>query len=154
MPTPLTTDAVEVGEITTVVVKANGHDERTSGNGCAPDGCRPENTRDGSLSTRWSCKESLLGGVNCKITFELSEPQDLDVILIAFYKGAERTRKLKVKINGSAYTEIVSSGQTDEFEVFQLGTDSTSEVTLEGLELGSEDWIALTEVPRPFMFSP
>ena len=134
--------------MTLVTVSANGHDEMTSAFGCAPIGCVAANTRDSSLSTQWSCKESLLDGVNCKITYEFDDPQDIDVMRIAFYKGSERTRKLKVGINGSTHSEIVSSGQTDQFEDFELDVENVNEVTFEGLELGWDDWIALLEVWR------
>ena len=129
-----------------VSVSANGYDERTSGPGCSPNGCVAANTRDGSLSTRWSCKESLIGGVNCEINYEFDDPQDIDVMRIAFYEGSEKTRRLKVKINGSTNSEIVSSGQTDQFEDFDLNIDKVSKVSLEGLGLGSDDWISLLEV--------
>lgn len=137
---------VEVGERTTVVVSANAYDERISDSGCAPDGCVAANTIDGSLDTRWSCKESMLGGANCEITYEFGEPQDLDMIRIAFYKGVERARRLKIKINGFSFSEVESSGQIDGFENFVLGVSGASEVVLEALGLGSHDWISLTEV--------
>ena len=132
--------------MTLVSVSANGYDERASESGCSPNGCVAENTRDGSLSTRWSCKESLLGGGNCKIPYIFDDPQAVGVMRIALYKGSEGTRRLKVTINGSTYSEIVSSGQTDQFEDFDLNVDKVGEVSLEGLGLGSDDWISFFEV--------
>lgn len=137
---------MEAGENTTVMVSANGYDERTSGFGCSPDGCVAANTRDGSLFSRWSCKEDLLGGINCEITYTFGEPQDIAVMRIAFYKGSQRTRRLKVKVNGSTDSIIESSGQTDNFEDFELETIDTNEVTFEALGLRGEDWISFTEV--------
>ena len=137
---------VEVGERTTVKVAANAFDTRTSGAGCAPDGCEAINTRDGDLSTRWSCKEDLLGGTNCEITYTFEEPQDIVRVLIAFFKGDERTRELKVKVNGSDQDVIESSGETEEFETFELGTEETETLVLEALGLGGDDWISITEV--------
>lgn len=65
---------------------------------------------------------------------------------IAFYKGSQRTRRLKVKVNGSTDSIIESSGQTDNFEDFELETIDTNEVTFEALGLRGEDWISFTEV--------
>lgn len=139
---------MEASERTTVEVTANAIDERTSGYGCAPNGCVAANTRDGDLdpSSRWSCKENLLGGTNCEITYTFEEPQDIARMLIAFYRGDERTRVLKVKSNGSTISYIESSGETQELEEFELSTTATETLSLEGVELGGNDWIALTEV--------
>ncbi|CAN0410730.1 unnamed protein product, partial [Ascophyllum nodosum] len=136
---------VDAGEKTTVAVIANAFDTRTSGSGCAPDGCTAANTRDGDISTRWSCKEDLLDS-NCQIMYTFEEPQDIVRMLIAFYKGDERTRKLNVKLNGSARSVIQSSGETDGFESFELETDETETLTLEAVNLRGDEWISITEV--------
>ena len=136
----------EVGEVTLVSVIANGFDKRASGTGCSPNGCAAANTRDGSLISRWSCKESLLDGVQCEIIYGFDEPQAISVMRIAFYKGSERTRRLEVKINGSTNSEIESSGQTDQFEDFDLNVDEVVEISLETVGLGVNDWISLLEV--------
>ena len=65
---------------------------------------------------------------------------------VAFYKGDERTRKLKVIINNSNLVTIESSGTTDEFEVFDLNTDETKDLTIEALGLAGGEWISLEEV--------
>ncbi|CAN0279349.1 unnamed protein product [Ascophyllum nodosum] len=137
---------VDAGTKTKVTETANAYDTRTSGYGCAPDGCEAANTRDGDFSTRWSCMEDLLDGKNCEITYTFEEPQDIVRILIAFYKGDERTRELKVKINGSGQYVINSSGETTEFESFEINADETETLTLEGLDLPGKGWIAITEV--------
>ena len=140
---------VDAGTKTKVTETANAYDTRTSGYGCAPDGCEAANTRDGDFSTRWSCMEDLLDGKNCEITYTFEEPQDIVRILIAFYKGDERTRELKVKINGSGQYVINSSGETTEFESFEINADETETLTLEGLDLPGKGWIAITEVDTP-----
>ena len=104
-----------------------------------------ENTRDGSLSTRWSCSENLNDGRNCEITFDFNEPQDIELMRIAFFKGDERTREIKVEVNGSRRVVIESSGETLDFEDFQLTADEATTVTLEGLGLSGSEWISLTE---------
>ena len=78
--------------------------------------------------------------------YGFDEPQAIDVMRIAFYKGSARTRRLEVKINGSTNSEIESSGQTDQFEDFDLNVDNVVEVSLETVGLGSNQWIALSEV--------
>ena len=144
-PTTLETE-IEVGEVTLVSVIANGFDERTSDSGCSPNGCVPANTRDGLLSSRWSCRERLLDGVQCEIIYGFDEPQAISVMRIAFYQGSERTRRLEVKINGSTNSEIESSGLTDQFEDFDLNVDKVSEISLETVGLGVNEWISLLEV--------
>ena len=137
---------VDASERTTVAVNANAYDTRTSGFGCAPYGCEAANTRDGSLSSRWSCKEDMLEDENCEITYIFEQPQDIVRMLIAFYKGDERTRELKVKVNAFSRYTIESSGETNGFEEFALDLDGTESLTLEGLGLHLDQWIAITEV--------
>ena len=127
-------------------MSANAFDERTSGSSCPPDGCVAANTRDGSLSTRWSCKKDLNDGRNCEITFDFQEPQDIELIRVAFFKGDERTREVKVEVNGSQRAVIESSGETLDFEDFELTADEATTVSLESLGLSGSEWISLTEV--------
>lgn len=143
-----TAGLVDARETTEVTVRANAWDGRTSGYGCSPNGCIPQLTRDGSTrgESRWSCKEGLLGGKNCVITFEFEEPQDIVDMRISFYKGDERTRKLKIRLNGRVAKTIESSGETTGFETFPLNTEETATLSLEGLGLSRDEWISLTEV--------
>ena len=67
-------------------------------------------------------------------------------MLIAFYKGDERTREFKVKVNGSSQNEFESSGEREGFERFELNTDETETIVLEALRLSGDEWIAITEV--------
>ena len=66
---------------------------RDSGNS----GCLPELTRDSitKIESRWSCSENL-GQGNCYVEYTFVEPQDVISMNIAFYKGDERKRKIKV----------------------------------------------------------
>lgn len=132
---------------TTVTVSANAYDQNTSGYGCAPSGCTAENTRDGSTveSSRWSCKYSLDDSV-CQITYYFEEPQDIVDLKIALYKGDERTRTIKVKLNGSTDTTIETSGETTDYETWTLNSDETASLTLEASGLGRNGWLSITEV--------
>ena len=84
---------------TTVSVSANAYDTRSSNNnGCGNTGCLPELTRDSSIipESRWSCSKNL-GNGNCYMEFAFDSPQDVISMNIAFHKGDERTRKIKVR---------------------------------------------------------
>lgn len=137
---------MDASERTLVTVTANAFYMNTLWFGCPPNGCVATNTRDGDLSTRWSCKKYLLDGTDCAITYMFEEPQDIVLMLIAFYKGDERTRALNIYLNGSPYTVIESSGKTEWFEVFELNTNHTETLALEALDLRGNEWISITEV--------
>ncbi len=104
----LTADgAVEVGTKTEVGVTATGYDERpgmSSGSvGCGEaggDGCSPAKSRDGissDIESRWSCASKLVEGFGpCQIEYTFAEPQDIVGMQVAFWKGNERVRTLKV----------------------------------------------------------
>ncbi|MEP2260962.1 MAG: hypothetical protein ABJI00_06075 [Paracoccaceae bacterium] len=142
---------VDAGRRTTVKVSASGYDTRTSDPGCSPKGCIPKNTRDHNLSStsRWSCKGDILDNdKGCWIKYSFKEPQDIKEIEIAFYKGDEGTRTLKVYSNGRFHTKIKSSGKTNDFQTFDLDTDETSELKLylNDYKSNSDVWLSLTEV--------
>ena len=126
---------------------ANAYDERTSGAGCSPDGCVPENTRDEEVwaNSRWSCKEDLEDEL-CKITYYFDEPQDIEQLRIAFHKGDENRRWLRVSLNGDTYSTIESSGNTLGYQTFYLNSDETEELCLEAVGLDSDEWISIPEV--------
>ncbi|CAN0223269.1 unnamed protein product, partial [Scytosiphon promiscuus] len=133
---------------TTVSQSASAYDARpTEDGGCDPDGCTPALTRDQSLdvSSRWSCSKQL-NDAQCTITYEFEEPQDIDSLRIKFHKGDERIRTLKVQDNTGFQTTITSSGTADGYESFDVYTDETSWIRMESLELGSNEWISITEV--------
>lgn len=147
---------MDAGQKTIVTANADAWDTRVSGSGCSPSGCVPANTRDGSIAegSRWSCKEDLLNNEQCVIHFTFLEPQDIVELKIAFYKGDERTRRLKILLNNRVYSTINSSGVTSDFETFVLNSDETSSISLEGLGMAGDEWISITEVsahsPRSF----
>ena len=146
---------VDVGERTRVVTKASAYDERTSGYGCSPDGCIPENTRDGSLraNSRWSCQGHLVTGVGgCRIEYNFEDPQDIVKVRIAFHRGDENNRTLNVIVDGSFHRQITSSGDTNGYQGFPLRTEQTSKIILRLADHASrpDEWLAITEV-RSFM---
>lgn len=145
-PLARTIGLVEASEKTLVDVTANAFDPDTIEFGCRKRGCEAANTHDGDLFTRWSCKSDLLDGTNCEITYTFETPQNIVRMLIAFFKGDERTRELNVKVNGLFYSVIESSGETDRFETFELSAHGAKTLTLESLGLRREKWISISEV--------
>lgn len=114
---------VEVGTKTSVEVTATAYDERPgqeSGDvGCGADGCLPDLAHDGigedDVESRWSCsKEIVPGGGQCEITFAFGTPQDIMDVEVAFWKGDERSRTLKVfyDVQWSGSVWVVSSVRT------------------------------------------
>lgn len=88
----------DASEKTTVSVTANAYDTRDGdNNGCGTAGCLPELTRDSDTDaeSRWSCSK-ILGEGNCYLEYSFDYPQDVVSLNIAFHKGDERTRKIKV----------------------------------------------------------
>ncbi|CAM9470281.1 unnamed protein product, partial [Sphacelaria rigidula] len=144
-------DLVDSSVRTTVTISDDSpYDERTSGSGCSPNGCTPENTRDGDTSeeSRWSCKYAL-EDTTCKVTYYFEEPQDIVELKVAFYKGDQRSRSLKIKLNGDTFETITSSGETTDLETWTLNSDETASLTLEASGLGDSEWLSITEVLLP-----
>lgn len=103
---PCVNGFVEAGSKTTVRVSANAYDMRpgkkSGHHGCNEDGCVPELTRDGitlvEAESRWSCKSKLVPhGKPCAIEFKFADPQDLKRVEVAFFKGDQRSRTVKVR---------------------------------------------------------
>ena len=97
---------------TTVSVSANAYDTRLADrNGCGDTGCLPGLTRDGNtkVESRWSCSKSL-GEGNCYVEYTFDEPQDVISMSIAFHKGDERKRKIKVCPLGRSCRYLSISG--------------------------------------------
>ncbi|CAM9789365.1 unnamed protein product, partial [Ectocarpus fasciculatus] len=153
---PTVTNAVEVGTKTEVGVSATAHDVRpgsSSGEfGCGEVGglgCTATNTRDGIVSdieSRWSCATSLVDDEGpCQIEFTFAEPQTIVDIQVAFWKGNERVRTLEVHVNGElTYTHESYSDST--FNTLGVAATEASTVTLESVDLLSDEWISLVEV--------
>ena len=107
-PLPTVAGAVEVGTKTEVGVTATGYDARAGmygfDAGCGEaggEGCVPANTRDGIASeveSRWSCASKLVENDGpCQIEYTFAQPQDIVGIQVAFWKGSERVRTLRVR---------------------------------------------------------
>ncbi|CAN0344950.1 unnamed protein product, partial [Scytosiphon promiscuus] len=118
------------------------------------DGCKPDNTRDGSTSgnSRWSCQGEILDSYyydeGCCITYCFEEPQDIVKIEIAFHQGTSRTRTLDVFDNHNKHSTISSSGKTNDFESYDLYTDETEELKLcvNDPKWNTDVWLSITEV--------
>ena len=147
---------VDAGERTRVDVDATGYDERTSGSGCEPNGCVPDNTRDGLrlANSRWSCQGDILNSSEdnegCCITYNFEDRQDILWLRIAFHKGDENTRTLDVYENGNHLSQITSRGSTLGYQNFSINTDGTEELKLcLANPKGNRDvWLSITEVRR------
>lgn len=144
------TALVDARERTTVTVDASAYDTRTkSDGGCNPSGCSADKSRDQNTrnNSRWSCSEALEND-QCTIMYQFDEPQDIVALDIQFYKGNERVRKLKVTGSGGFNEEIESSGNTNGYERFNINTDETAWLNMEGQGLGSNDWLSIKEVSK------
>lgn len=101
------TGFIEAGTKTTVTVSASAYDERPgeSGDdvGCGEDGCLPDLAHDGigeeDVESRWSCAKDIVSdGGQCEIEFTFGSPQHIMDVEVAFWKGEERARTLKVRL--------------------------------------------------------
>lgn len=148
---------VDVSERTYWGVYANAWDERNSGSGCSPDGCKPENTVDNDLDeqSRWSCAAKLidenLEDEMCEICYTFGEPQDIIDLGIAFFMGDMRSRTLRATAHNSddgstdSYV-FTSSGETSDYEYFSVYTDETELICFQTVGLDDDEWISLLEV--------
>ncbi|CAM9824138.1 unnamed protein product, partial [Ectocarpus fasciculatus] len=153
---PTVNGAVEVGTKTEVGVSATAHDVRPGSHGgevgCGEVGglgCTATNTRDGiysEIESRWSCSTKLLDDEGpCQIEFTFAEPQAIEDIQVAFWKGNERTRTLLVHINGEL-THNHESYAEDTFNTLGVTATEVTTVMLESTALLSDEWISLLEV--------
>ncbi|CAN0170824.1 unnamed protein product [Ectocarpus sp. 4 AP-2014] len=155
---PTASTAVEAGEVTTVTVSTNAFDARTDDDGCAPDGCTGENTRDGDLTdnSRWSCSAGLVeaaggaAGEECKILFELGATQLVTSVSVAFFKGDTRTRTLNINVNGELFEVVTSGGTTSGLETFELdggaGAPGVLSLGMESSGLTADEFLSIIEV--------
>ena len=111
------------------------------------DGNVPENTIDGSLSTRWSAN-----GDGSWIQYDLGSSKDVTFIKIAWYKGANRSAEFKVQTsaNASTWGDVLgltsSSGSTTSLETYDLTDSSARYVRIVGYGNTSNNWNSITEV--------
>ncbi|CAM9597755.1 unnamed protein product [Scytosiphon promiscuus] len=139
---------VDARERTTVTQTSTAYDARDEASGgCDPSGCTHDYTRDQSWDddSRWSCSEQL-NNVPCAITYSFATAQDIGRLKINFHKGDERVRSLTLSDNTGWQTTITSSGTTAGFESFDIFTDETATLTMEANNLGTNDWLSITEV--------
>ncbi|CAM9585012.1 unnamed protein product [Choristocarpus tenellus] len=139
-----------VQDVTDVKVKASAYDmsPRTEG-GCYKKGCKPEFVVDGRIKdlSRWSCSEDIADGEQCVLTLVFDERQEVVKVGIAFYKGKERMRTLKVVANGSKHLgEITSSGMSRDLEWFDIYASKVRTLSFKSLNLDDDEWISITEV--------
>ncbi|CAM9886236.1 unnamed protein product, partial [Pylaiella littoralis] len=147
-------DFVEAGSKTTVGVTTSAYDDRPGESegdvGCGERGCLPDLAHDGvgeeDPESRWSCaKEIVPDGGQCEITFTFDSPQDVADVQVAFWEGDERTRTLKVKINGDEIGEYESyPGST--FNSFGIQENGVHTVAMESVGIDNDVWISLLEV--------
>ncbi|CAM9469044.1 unnamed protein product [Ectocarpus sp. 8 AP-2014] len=155
---PTASIAVEASEVTTVTVTTNAFDARTDDDGCAPDGCTGENTRDGDLTdnSRWSCSAGLVeaaggaAGEECQAMFELGEAQLVTSVSVAFFKGDTRTRTLNINVNGELFEVVTSGGTTSGLETFELdggaGAPGVLSLGMESSGLTADEFLSIIEV--------
>jgi len=110
------------------------------------DGNIPENTLDGSLSTRWSAE-----GDGQWIQYRLTEPKEIDKIKIAFYNGHTRSTifDILVSTDGFTWQEVFSgqsSGTTSQFETFEFEPITAKYIRIVGHGNTSNAWNSITEV--------
>ncbi|CAM9175809.1 unnamed protein product [Ectocarpus sp. 13 AM-2016] len=151
---------VGAGSKTTVGVTASAYDDRPGEGagdvGCGEMGCLPDLAHDGvgeeDTESRWSCAEEIVpDGGQCEITFTFDSPQDITDVQVAFWKGDERTRTLKVKINGDKIGEY-ESYPGSAFNSFGIQENGVHTVAMESVGIDRDDWISLLEVR--FMVDP
>lgn len=139
---------VDAATRTTVTVSASAYDEE----GCGSSGCSADLTRDSDSEeddSRWSCHYDLEDS-NCKLWYRFEDPQYLDSVELAFYKGDQRTRSFLVKTFNSDNTRMTvrftSSGVTDGFESFEVGRDDVAKMYIQPIAPDRDEWISIKEV--------
>ncbi|MCF6240748.1 MAG: polysaccharide lyase family 7 protein, partial [Bacteroidales bacterium] len=110
------------------------------------DGNVPANTLDNDLNTRWSAK-----GSGQWIRYDLGVNHQVLQILIAWYKGDQRSASFDIFVGDSPnnLTNIFSgnsSGNTLDFETYDLPTTNARYVKIVGYGNTSNLWNSITEV--------
>lgn len=136
---------------TTVVVSSSAYHEDDCGSlGCSADLTRDSDSEDDA--SRWSCHYDLKDK-NCKLWYRFGEPQYLDSVELAFFRGDQRTRSFKVKTfdsdNRRRTTKFTSSGETDGFESFEIATDDVKKLYIQPIAPDKDEWISVKEVSQP-----
>ncbi|RED96601.1 polysaccharide lyase family 7 protein [Marinoscillum furvescens] len=123
------------GQLSVASVSASAHD-----------GNVPENTLDGSLSTRWSAN-----GSGQYITFDLGSSQDVSSLKVAWYKGDQRSASFKIRLGNttSSLSDVYvgnSSGSTLNLETYDFTTTNARYVRITGFGNSQNTWNSITEV--------
>ncbi|MFI6681597.1 DNRLRE domain-containing protein [Kribbella sp. NPDC050470] len=111
------------------------------------DGNAAPNTVDGSLATRWSA-----AGDGEHITYDLGRARSVGAVAVAFYNGARRTAKFDLLTSSDGVTwrtaraGVVSSGTTDDLEVYGLPTATARYVRLVGHGNSASNYNSVLEV--------
>lgn len=108
----------------------------------------PVNTLDGSLdgNSRWSAY-----GKGQWIMFDLGKIQNIQSVKMAFYRGDQRKTFFKI-LTGKTASDLtgryngVSSGQTNNFETFNIQDIEARYIKIVGLGNSVNEWNSLTEV--------
>lgn len=107
----------------------------------------PENTIDGSLTTRWACQ-----GIGQWIKYDLGSVRKIDKIKIAFYNGDSRLAYFDIDVSNdnSTWTRIltggVSSGTTTGLEEFDFPDTSARYLRIIANGNSTSDWNSYYEV--------
>lgn len=107
----------------------------------ANDGNVPENTIDGSLSTRWSAN-----GNGQWIKYELGAKKTVSSVNIAWYKGADRSSIFKIFVGSTEVYSGTSSGSTTQLEEYTFTETTGNTITIYGHGNTSNSWNSITEV--------
>ncbi len=143
-PQPPTPPPADETKLSIVNVLASSYDERNN--------CVPQNTIDGSFSTRWAAS-----GEGEWIMFNLETVKNVQSMKIAWYKGALRRAKFNVKVSAdgvvwsSLLTNQWSGGETDTLEKVELTDTNARFVKIEGYgndltDLKDRLWNSILEV--------
>jgi pimeloyl-ACP methyl ester carboxylesterase len=112
----------------------------------ANDGNVPENTVDGSLSTRWSAT-----GDGQWIRFDLGASATIGAVKIAWYQGNQRTSAFDIQTSDDASTWATvftgaSSGATTALESYDVADTARRYVRIVGHGNSQNLWNSITEV--------
>lgn len=106
----------------------------------------PENTVDGSLSTRWSAE-----GVGQWIQYDLGEVKTIESVDISFMFGNQRTSTLDIEVSDNATNWNLafsgsSSGTTSDLELFDFADQAGRYVRITGYGNSQSLWNSYQEV--------
>ncbi|HEU0011995.1 MAG TPA: discoidin domain-containing protein [Verrucomicrobiae bacterium] len=112
----------------------------------ANDGNVPENTLDGSLTTRWSAS-----GDGQWIRFDLGAAATVGTVKIAWYQGNQRTTSFDIQTsdNASSWSTVftgASSGATTGLESYDVADSVRRYVRIVGHGNSQNLWNSITEV--------